>query len=172
MEQLSFTNYAVRHLVEMMETDSLLAKKTGFNPMGSLSLSYDVFDTKPNSANPTHGNTLEPSKQLEGEDITLVEPSVKNQEQQPTSAKFEFETCAASCERFTEELADRCANDPKLDVKFFYDTRVKGVSTAQGGQRRIVTHIQTNRGVIDVNDAQVLIAAGAWTPHIADMMDL
>jgi glycine/D-amino acid oxidase-like deaminating enzyme len=172
MEQLSFTNYAVRHLVEMMETDSSLAKKTGFNPMGSLSLSYDVFDTKPNSANPTHGNTLEPSKQLEGEDITLVEPSVKNQEQQPTSAKFEFETCAASCERFTEELADRCANDPKLDVKFFYDTRVKGVSTAQGGQRRIVTHIQTNRGVIDVNDAQVLIAAGAWTPHIAAMMDL
>jgi glycine/D-amino acid oxidase-like deaminating enzyme len=172
MDQLSFTNYAVRHLVEMMENNSSMAKKTGFNPTGSLSLSYDVVDTKQKAANPTHGNTLEPSKQLEGEDITLLEPSVKNQEQQPTSAKFEFETCAASSERFTEELANRCVNDPKLDVKFLYDTRVKGVSTAQGGQRRIVTQIQTNRGVIDVKDAQVLIAAGAWTPHIAAMMGL
>eukprot|EP01083_Nonionella_stella_P220833 789663_1 len=109
-----------------------MAKKSGFNPTGSLSLSYDVVDTKKKAANPTHGNSLEPSKQLEGEDITSVEPSVINQELQPTSAKFEFETCAASSERFTEELAGRVKNDPKLDVKFLYDTRVKAVTTAKG----------------------------------------
>mmetsp|Transcript_1870 Transcript_1870/g.2759 ORF Transcript_1870/g.2759 Transcript_1870/m.2759 type:complete len:548 (-) Transcript_1870:63-1706(-) len=173
MEQLSFTNYAVKDMVKMMEDkkDSM-AKKSGFNPTGSLSLSYDVVDAKKKAANPTHGNTLEPSKQLEGEDITSVEPSVINQEQKPTSAKFEFETCAASSERFTEELADRCKNDPKLDVKFLYNTRVKAVSTAQGSERRKVTQIQTNKGVIDVKDAQVLVAAGAWTPHIAAMMGL
>mmetsp|Transcript_20957 Transcript_20957/g.34583 ORF Transcript_20957/g.34583 Transcript_20957/m.34583 type:complete len:562 (+) Transcript_20957:39-1724(+) len=173
MEQLSFTNYAVKDMVKMMkDTKDSMAKKSGFNPTGSLSLSYDVVDTKKKAANPTHGNTLEPSKQLEGEEITAVEHSVINQEQKPTSAKFEFETCAASSERFTEELASRCKNDPKLDVKFLYDTRVKAVSTGKGSQRRTVTQIQTNRGVIDVKDAQVLIAAGAWTPHIAAMMGL
>ena len=174
MEQLSFTDYAVKDMVKMMEDkkDSM-AKKSGFNPTGSLSLSYDVVDTMKKAANPTHGNTLELSKQLEGEEIPSVEPSIQQQEQQPTSAKFEFETCAASSERFTEELAKRCANDPDLDVKFLYNTRVKGVSTAQESQRRIVTQIQTNRGVIDnVKDKEVLIAAGAWTPHIAAMMDL
>lgn len=174
MEQLSFTNYAVKDMMQMMQDkEDSMAKNSGFNPTGSLSLSYDVVDTKKKkAANPTHGNSLEPSKQLEGEDITSIEPSVINQEQRPTSAKFEFETCAASSERFTEELADRCKNDPKLDVKFLYDTRVKAVSTSQESQRRTVKQIKTNRGVIDVKDAQVLIAAGAWTPHIAAMMGL
>ena len=177
IDQLSFTDYAVRDMMKMMkDKKDPMAKISGFNPMGSLSLSYDNIETKKRTLNnPTHGNTLEPSKQLEGEDITSVEPSIINQVERPTGAIYEFETCAASSERFTEELAKRCANDPKLDVSFLYNTRVKGMKscTVDDQQHRRVSQIQTNRGVINVpKDTQVLIAAGAWTSHIAALMDL
>ncbi len=180
MEQLAFTDYAVRDMVKMMEDrKDPMARKSGYNNTGSLSLSYDAIDTtkkKSATANPTHGNSLEPSKQLESEDIASIEPSITNQVEQPTSAKYEFETCSASSERFTEELASRCASDKKLDVTFLYNTRVKGmkaITTEDGQQCKRVTQIQTNRGVVNVpNNAQVLIAAGSWTPHIAAVIDL
>jgi D-amino-acid dehydrogenase len=180
MEQLAFTDYAVRDMVKMMEDrKDPMARKSGYNNTGSLSLSYDAIDTtkkKSATANPTHGNTLEPSKQLESEDIASIEPSITNQVEQPTSAKYEFETCSASSERFTEELASRCASDKKLDVTFLYNTRVKGmkaITTEDGQQRKRVTQIQTNRGVLNVpKDAEVLIAAGSWTPQVAALIDL
>lgn len=180
MEQLAFTDYAVRDMVKMMEDrKDPMAKRSGYNNTGSLSLSYDAIDTtkkKSANANPTHGNSLEPSKQLESEDIASIEPSITNQVNQPTSAKFEFETCSASSERFTEELASRCSSDKKLDVTFLYNTRVKGmkaITNEDGQQRKRVTQIQTNRGVINIpKNAQVLIAAGSWTPHIAALIDL
>lgn len=161
------------------ETDNM-AERAGYNPGGSLSLSYerpkeeDTTNNAVKEANYTDGNTFEPSKQIKGKDITLQEPSIFHQKMQPTTAKYEFESCAASSERFTEELAERCANDPKLDVTFLYNTRVKGATTSpSGNQNRRVTQLLTNRGVIDVpDDAQVLIAAGAWTPHITALMDM
>ena len=91
------------------------------------------------------------------------------------NCRYEYESCAASSERFTEELAERCEKDPKLDVQFLYNTKVKGVSTGPscGSQKRRVTQLQTNRGVIDVSqDTQVLVAAGAWIPRILSSMDL
>mmetsp|Transcript_22149 Transcript_22149/g.47613 ORF Transcript_22149/g.47613 Transcript_22149/m.47613 type:complete len:555 (+) Transcript_22149:138-1802(+) len=180
-EMLSFTKYAVQDMVDMMQNESdPMAKKSGYNPSGSLSLSYDSpRDEDPNAAkakaeNPTRGNTLEPSKQLDGTNISLQEPSVLHQKRQPSTAKFEYESCAASSERFTEELAERCAKNPKLDVTFFYNTRVKGVSTGpSGGRKCTVTQLHTNRGVIVVPEgAQVLVAVGAWTPHVMALMDL
>jgi len=80
-------------------------------------------------------------------------------------------------------------------VTFFYDTRVQGITTAaisssdsssstnkDPGQ---ITRLHTNRGVIDcsvVNDKDqnkagtvtpipVVVAAGAWVPHILSLMD-
>lgn len=178
-EMLSFTDWAVKDMVDMMENENDdMANKSGYNPNGSLSLSYDppIDDSTAavEEAHPSGGNTYEPSKQLKGNDITLQEPSILHQEKQPTTAKYEFESRAASSERFTEELADRCSKGPKLDVTFLYDTRVMGVSACPtGDQKRRVSQLQTNRGVIDVpKDVQVLVAAGAWTPHITSLMGL
>lgn len=179
-EMLLFTDYAVQDMVNMMQNKKdNMAKKSGFNPSGSLSLSYDPVKEEDSASsvkvnNPAAaGKTYEPSKQLKGKEITSHEQSILHQKMQPTTAKYEFESCAASSERFTEELAERCANDPKLDVTFFYNTRVKGATTSPpGNQKRRVTHLQTNRGVIKVDDAQVLVAAGAWTPKITALMDL
>lgn len=198
-ELLSFTNFAVQDMVEMMEDKrDPMAKKSGYNPNGSLSLSYDApaaqKDTSATSSatkaakavttdtmatspkiHPSGGNTYEPSKQISGEDIVNNEPSIRHQEKQPTTAKYEYSAAAASSERFTEELAERCLKDPKLDVTFLYDTRVKAVttdSTNENGKVR-VTQLRTNRGFIDVpEEAQVLVAAGAWVPHIMALMDL
>lgn len=182
-EMLSFTDWAVQDMVNMMEDEKdPMANKSGYNPRGSLSLSYDppVEENESGStakvANAHDMNTYEPSKKIKGEEITShLEPSILHQKQQPTAAKYEFKSCAASSERFTEELAERCAKDPNLDVTFFYNTRVKGVTTATSAdnRKRKVTQLQTNRGIIDIpDDAQVVVAAGAWTPHIASLMDL
>jgi len=199
-EMLSFTNYAVQNMVDMMEDEKdPMAQRSGYNPSGSLSLSYDPPIKKEGESSPstdtnvrtvkkkvannnpvTAGKTFEPSKRLDGKDITLHEPSILHQRRQPTTAKFEYESRAASSERFTEELAERCANDPSLDVTFFYNTRVRGASTTSSnngssddGTKRRVTRLQTNRGVIDVPmGAQVLVAAGAWTPHVMSLLDL
>ena len=198
-EMLSFTNYAIRDMINMMNNRrDPMAKKSGYNPNGSLTLSYDASDPVPveeeatpttsstttttiatsaAAAVPSHPsgtNTYEPSKQIKGDEITQNEPSILHQKQQPTVAKFEYESSAASSERFTEELADRCLRDPKLDVTFLYDTRVKAVNFHRGNSNKTkITQLRTNRGVIDVpDDAQVLVAAGAWTPHVMALMDM
>lgn len=177
-EMLEFTDYAVQDMVNMMQNRrDPMAKRSGYNPNGSLSLSYDPpkeEDDTIKTANPTGGGkTYEPSMQLKGENITLKEPSILYQREQPQSAKFEYKSCAASSERFTEELAERCSKDPKLDVTFLYNTRVKGATTNTTSEKqRRITQLQTNRGVVEVGDAQVLVAAGAWTPHICALMDL
>ena len=61
-----------------------------------------------------------------------------------------------------------------MDVTFFYNTRVKGVTTSPSDDNKYrVSELQTNHGVIGVpEDTQVLIAAGAWTPHITALMGL
>ena len=159
---LEFTDYAVSDMVALMEKKrDPMAKRAGYNPSGSLSLSYDpppkiVEKDNAGRANPIDG------KQLVGKDISLTEPSILHQKVQPQSAKFEYRSCAASAERFTEELADRCAKDEKLDVTFFYNTCVQGVTCSENR----VTKLQTNRGTIDTDDAEVVLAAGAWNPHI------
>lgn len=179
-EMLSFTNYAVDDMVKMMDDrKDNMSTKSGFNPNGSLSLSYTppVQEKAPAGAtkNPTASKwNYEPSKQLTGEEIIVQEPSIRYQEQQPTTAKFEYESSAASSQRFTEELAARCATDPTLDVTFLYDTTVKAVKvgTSKTGKPR-VSELKTNRGVIDIpENAQVVVAAGAWTSHIMAFMDL
>ncbi|KAL7529641.1 hypothetical protein ACHAWF_003061 [Thalassiosira exigua] len=173
-EMLAFTKWAVHDMVEMLQNDDHMAENVGFNSNGSISLSYDPQpDHK--LAHPSGMNTHEPSIQLKGDAIALQEPSILHQKTQPTNAKYEFETCAASSERFTEQLAECCETNPKLDVTFIYNTHVVGFNTASSldGQRRKVTQLQTNRGVINVpGDAQVVVAAGAWTPRIASLMDL
>eukprot|EP00581_Thalassiosira_minuscula_P011570 CAMPEP_0183714122 /NCGR_PEP_ID=MMETSP0737-20130205/8775_1 /TAXON_ID=385413 /ORGANISM="Thalassiosira miniscula, Strain CCMP1093" /LENGTH=603 /DNA_ID=CAMNT_0025943027 /DNA_START=68 /DNA_END=1879 /DNA_ORIENTATION=+ len=189
-EMLAFTDYAVKDMIAMMEDEhDTMASVSGYNPNGSLSLSYDDVPSPPTNAttkantaakaeNITRGKNLEPNQQLNGDDITSREPSLLHQRHKPTSAKFEYESRAASSERFTKELAERCARDPNLDVTFFYDTAVKdivttGPSANDPSQKRSVTQLKTNRGVIHIpNDAQVLVAAGAWTPHILAQMDM
>lgn len=168
-EMLEFTDYAVSDMVALMEKKrDPMAKRAGYNPNGSLSLSYDpppkvVEKDNAGRANPIDGKTYEPNSLLVGNDISLTEPSILHQKVQPQSAKFEYKSCAASAERFTEELADRCAKDEKLDVTFFYNTCVQGVTCSENNR---VTKLQTNRGTIDTDHAEVVLAAGAWNPHI------
>lgn len=179
-EMLGFTNYAVQDMIDMMtDKGDTMSKVSGFNPSGSLSLSYDDEEPIQSTAkkdNPSRGNTLEPSKQLTGDEIITQEASILHQHVQPVRAKFEYESCAASSERFTKELADRCAHDPKLDVTFLYNTRVKGVAVtpaSSDGKNLRVSQLRTNCGVIDIpDDGEVLLAAGAWTPHVAALMGL
>jgi D-amino-acid dehydrogenase len=109
----------------------------------------------------------------------LEEPSVSFQVQQPTTAKYEFEAKSASSERFTKELARRCASDPALDVSFLYNTKVKAItvknpeSSAGGTTKPRITELKTNRGIIQVpENVKVVVAAGSWTPHVLALMDL
>lgn len=182
---LKFTDFAVQDMIDMMEDkNDCMSQKSGYNPSGSLSLSYDPVKetsidppenpTRKPTTNTTQGNTYEPNKLLVGSDITAHEPSILHQAEQPTTAKYEFKSCAASSERFTEELAQRCANDPNLDVTFLYNTRVQGVTTSPCNSNEYrVAQLQTNNGVIDVpEDAEVVVAAGAWSPHITALMGL
>lgn len=202
-EMLAFTEYAVADMTKMMkDKKDNMAVKSGYNPSGSLSLTYDApspstaavkEDTKekPSSpsinlgkattaktegaapkANPTGGKALEPYRQISGKDATAIESSILHQANQPTSAKYEYESSAASSERFTEELAERCLNDPKLDVTILYDTKVKAVTTdTTDDGKATVTQLRTNKGYIDVpKGTQVLNAAGAWVPHIMALM--
>jgi D-amino-acid dehydrogenase len=60
-------------------------------------------------------------------------------------------------------------------VNFWYDTKVRGISTTghQGGKKPRISEIRTNRGVIAIpDDVHVVVAAGAWTPHVLALMDL
>lgn len=181
-EMLSFTNFAVDDMVQMMnDRKDTMSKKSGFNPNGSLNLSYTPAVQKVMARTVTRTNPSqsrrneEPFKQLTGDEITHQEPSIRYQQKQPTTAKFEYEACAASSQRFTEELAERCTTNPTLDVTFLYDTTVKAVQvddSSNNGKPR-VSQLKTNRGVIDIpKDGQVVVAAGAWVPHVMALMDL
>jgi len=204
---LAFTDYAVSDMTRMMTNKrDDMAKKSGYNPSGSLSLSYDASTSQTSTAameeketpsitvptatakaqtegaaaaastkNPAAaGRALEPYRQISGKDATALESSILYQKSQPTSAKYEYESAAASSERFTEELADRCLKDPKLDVTILYDTQVRAVRTqevAGEGSKATITQLKTNGGTINVPPgAQVLNAAGAWVPHIMALM--
>ena len=113
-------------------------------------------------------------RQIIGKDITVQEPSILHQKIQPQSAKHEYKSRAASSERFTEELARRCEEDPNLDVTFLYNTRVEdaNTTTSSDDEKCRVTQLLTNKGVIDVGDAEVLVAAGAWCPKITAHLGL
>ena len=203
-KMLAFTDFAVMDMVKMMKNRrDNMAKKSGYNPSGSLSLSYDapasntattpiekkekpspsinlgkLATAKTEGAVPNNpaasGRALEPFRQISGKDATNIETSILHQVKQPTSAKYEYESSAASSERFTEELAERCLKNPKLDVTILYDTKVKAVRTeTTSSGKESVTQLRTNRGVIDVpKGAQVLNAAGAWVPHLMALMGI
>lgn len=190
-EMLKFTDYAVGDMVKMMEDRSDdMSKKSGYNNRGSLSVSYNPIadekkgeeatpslSAKKKSKNPISSRmNYEPSRQVVGvEEVLKIEPSLRFQEKQPTSAKHEFESKSASSGRFAKELARRCAADPKLDVKFYYETRVEAISTVDGedGRKPRIGKLHTNRGVVDVpDDVKVVVTAGAWIPRILSLMGL
>jgi len=177
-EMLKFTDYAVDDMIDLMSKKrDPMSKVSGYNPNGSLSLSYDPLPKEESTIkvkNPAAaGKTYEPSRQIIGKDITVHEPSILHQKVQPQSAKHEYMSRAASSERFTEELARRCEEDSNLDVTFLYNTRVEDANTTtSSGEKCRVTQLSTNRGVIDVGDAEVLVAAGAWCPKITAHLGL
>ena len=123
IDMLNFTNYAVNDMIRLMKNSPEMAKHSGFNPTGSLTLSYDAKyannnnnnNNKPQSApgksstsnNPTSSKrNFEPHRfLLSSNEITQTEPSIQEQSPLPTAAKFEYEASAASAERFTLELA-------------------------------------------------------------------
>ena len=114
--------------------------------------------------------------------ILQVEPSLRYQFRPPTSAKYEYEAKAASSGRFSKEIARRCETDPSLDVKFLYDVKVMGVGVAtpkktivegKAQHKPRISELRTNRGTISVpDDVHVVVAAGAWTPHVLALLDL
>lgn len=129
-----------------------------------------------------NGLTLEPNYLIEfTEEVLKTEPSLRFQAKLPVSAKFEYETKSASSGRFAKELARRCEADPNLDVTFVYNTKVLGVGTCETNNiatglatsRQRITELKTNRGVLALPaDVHVVVAAGAWTPHILALMGL
>lgn len=87
-EMLSFTDYAVQDMVNMMnDKQDPMAMRSGYNPSGSLSLSYEPPVEGVKKENPIRGNNLEPMKQLAGKEIAAIEPSISHQRQLPTTAK-------------------------------------------------------------------------------------
>lgn len=186
---LDFTKFAVDDLVKMLEDPKDdMGTKAGYNSRGSLAVSYDdgpvkvtatttAGECKKNSKAPVNPisstRNYEPSRQITGPEALEIEPSLRLQEKQPTSAKFEYEAKSASSGRFAKELAHRCASDPALDVTFNYNTRVQAIETSKAATKPIVSELHTNRGVINVpEDATIVVAAGAWTPHILACMHL
>jgi D-amino-acid dehydrogenase len=183
---LQFTDFAVQDMVNLLEdpTDDM-AQKAGYNTRGSLAVSYekprmDSNDTV--SSDPKRPSlTLEPNRRIDStKEVLRLEPSLTFQTLLPVSAKFEFETKSASSGRFAKELARRCREDPKLDVTFVHNTKVLGASVTKVHDlahnktttRRRITELRTNNGVLKVDDAHVVITAGAWTPHVLSLMDL
>lgn len=157
-----------------------MATKSGWNNRGCLSLFYDDAglqvqgnskEAKPNKSNPTQSKmSYEPGTRINDTDeILRMEPSLRFQERQPTSAIYQEQTSAASSERFTQELARRC--EKSSNVNIMYGTSVHGIKVSDDG--RTIAQIQTNRGVIDISpDTQVVVAAGAWTSRILSFADL
>lgn len=186
MEMLDFTKYAVDDMVNMLEDRKEgMGKKCGYNSRGSLAVSYDatteaaVVTQKPEivkaTANPVSSKrNYEPSRNIVGKDAVLeLESSLCLQEKQPTGAKFEYAAKSASSGRFAKELARRCVSDPALDVSFLYNTRVQAINTTASPTKPIVSDLHTNRGIIKIPaDVKIVMAVGAWTPHVLALMDL
>ena len=193
-EMLDFTKFAVDDMVKMLEDPKDdMGGKVGYNSRGSLAVSYDdpievtattgatagefENDAK-TTANPVdNSRNFEPSRRISGREALEIEPALCLQEKQPTSAKFEYDAKSASSGRFAKELAHRCANDPALDVTFHYNTKVQAIKRTKtattGSMKPIISELHTNRGVINVpDDVKIVVAAGAWTPHILALMDL
>ena len=174
-QMLRFTDYAVKDMVQLFEDrNDNMSQAAGYNSRGSLAVSYD-YPPKPNMT--TSANNLERNKHLEKTDEVLqIEPSLVRQERHPTSAKFEYNVKSASSGRFTKELARRCQSNPEWNVKFLYNTKVQGViddKEGDGSEVRRIVKLRTNRGVVQLpRDAHVVVAAGAWTPHILALMDI
>lgn len=189
-DMLDFTKFAVEDMLKMMRNRrDVMASKSGWNPNGSLSLLYETPSATAESSevakvpsgstsNPTSSKSaLEPYFQVREKEIENLEPSIRFQEKQPTTAKYEFEASAASSERFTKELAERCSKDKSLDVEFLYNTKVTAIRVetppSSKGTKPRITQLQTNRGPITVAaDTEVVVAAGAWIPHILALMGL
>ncbi|KAL3908951.1 MAG: hypothetical protein SGILL_008284, partial [Bacillariaceae sp.] len=200
---LKFTDFAVQDMVNMFEDPKDNMKQSaGYNDRGSLAVSYEepgesaspsqFASDNPKSKSIENGDertareedqptklklTLEPNRCIEGTEAVLQEePSLAFQDVPPTSAKYEYESKAASSGRFAKELARRCASDPSLDVTFFYNTKVLAVDTDEShgnSTKRRIAALRTNQGVIDVpEDVHVVVAAGAWTPHILSLIGL
>mmetsp|Transcript_43950 Transcript_43950/g.106556 ORF Transcript_43950/g.106556 Transcript_43950/m.106556 type:complete len:552 (-) Transcript_43950:141-1796(-) len=187
-DMLNFTKFAVEDMIKMMkDPKDKMAKKSGYNSQGSLGLSYEPApapavsggeDKNASSNDYNHSSSkrvLEPFKKVEEDEIISLEPSILFQQQKPTTARYEFEASAASSERFTMELAERCVTDPALDVTFLYETRVTAIQadTPPTSSKPRISRLHTNNGQIDVpEDSEILVAAGAWVPHILALLDL
>ena len=195
-DMLNFTKYAVNDMVDMFEDRrDDMSEKAGYNSRGSLAVSYDEQPAKKSNFDDDdienkdpirrdsvggkfQKNTFEPKRKIESTDQILTEESsLKYQLRLPTSATYEYETKSASSGRFTKELARRCVVDPSLDVQFWYNTRVQGIATRNSTTSFIkkprISEIRTNQGVISVpDDVHIVIAAGAWTPHVLALMGL
>ena len=185
---LKFTKFAVEDMVKMMKNPKdKMAQRSGYNQRGSLGLSYEPAPAPTVSGgedgkeqaddyNPSSSKrVLEPFKKVKEDEILCLEPSILFQQQKPTTARYEFEASAASSERFTKELAERCVTDPTLDVTFLYETKVTAIQscTPPTSSKPRISQLETNNGPIDVpEDSEVLVAAGAWLPHILSLLGL
>lgn len=170
---LNFTKFAVSDMISLFEqTTNGMAKAAGYNTRGSLGISYDP-NQPPGKANPMN---LEPFQMISAEQALKEEPSLKFQEKQLTSAKQELESKSAHSGRFSKELATWCETDPKLDVTFHYETKVQGISVVhddKNNKKPRIGELKTNKGIIPIpKDVQIVVAAGAWTPHVLALMDL
>jgi len=185
-DMLKFTDFAVQDMVSMLENRrDNIAQTAGYNARGSLAVSYEApkvsekeedGDSKTIQETKKINNTLEPNRViLCTEQVFQEESSLRYQAKAPTSAKFEYEAKSASSGRFTKELARRCED---LGVRFWYDTKVLSISaktndgTSNSNKPRI-SEIKTTRGVISLPpNVHVVVAAGAWTPHVLALMGL
>lgn len=163
-EMLKFTKFAVMDMVQMFEKRfDGLSKAVGYNPNGSVGVSYEPqLTVNPSSSK----NNCEPSEKIDHGTLLAMEPSIKHQQKQPVSAKYEPKARAASSERFTKELAKRCESSKK--VEFLYNTKVKGATIIDNE----IVELLTDRGTIDVKNKPVVVAAGAWTPQVLSLLDL
>eukprot|EP00977_Amphora_coffeiformis_P000325 scaffold84_cov163-Amphora_coffeaeformis.AAC.19 len=175
IEMLKFTQFAVDEMIKFMNKN--MAKASGYNPSGSLSVSYDppVNEKELKAINPSASKlNREPHRMLNSSaEILKVEPSLRFQEKLPQTAKYEYKSSAASAERYTIELARACAQHP--NVTSLYQTAVRGLQVEQSADasKPHISALHTTGGVLTVApQTQVLIAAGAWTPHLLATADL
>jgi D-amino-acid dehydrogenase len=175
-EMLKFTHYCVDEMLKLMDDPTIRA--TGYNPTGSLSLSYTQASKIPTHPTASRMNQ-EPHRLLTTtEEIVALEPSIRFQEVPPQSAKYEYQSSAASAERFTLVLAERCAKHP--NVTLLYGTAVRGMQVdpasktgSDKNDKPRIAALHTNQGVLTVGpQTEVVVAAGAWTPHLLATCDL
>jgi len=183
-EMLKFTKYAVEDMITFMKK-AKMAKPSGLNVRGSLSVSYDEKEQEDEQleengqTSGTNATTskmsYEPFKTIGStQEILKLEPSLRFQSKLPTRAKFDYDAKSASAERFTTELSRKCSVQYKSRINAEYNTVVKAIEVEEGasGKPRIAK-LKTNRGVIHVpQDTKVVLATGAWTQHVLALMNL